>query len=695
MSRLFAVYSSKGGVGKSFISVNLAASIASEIGQSVLLVDCSLPYATDLAAYLELKKVRSLAKLLPFAHSVDLKLLRNYPTPYRNNISVLSLAQGEVDASDFDADYLKKTGEIFAKIVTLFDVVIMDLGLSYGPFVEYFLDQAEKIILPLDCEPLSLISMVNDLAFFKQRNFSKDVLHVVLNKSHNNSAVSPSLAENRLNKRLTGIIPFDEQMSSHFASGKIFPFDFPDHSVSKAISRITLQLLQAGTGRVATKNDVFSVKDTDKDSISQEYKNSLKLKIHDELLEILDLKKLDIDVDNDPEKLQELQNNVRKKTIEILDRQASIKSRIIRDQIVKEILQESLGLGPLEDLLEDQDISEIMVTRWDQIYVERAGKLELADKRFLSENQLQGILERIVAPLGRRIDASSPMVDARLKDGSRVNAVIPPLAVSGTNITIRKFSRDSVGIQELIQFGTLNQQVAEFLKAAVKCRLNVIVSGGTGSGKTTLLNILSSFIPADERIVTIEDSAELQLRQPHIITLESRPPNIEGSGEVTIRDLVRNSLRMRPDRIVVGECRAGEALDMLQAMNTGHDGSLTTLHANSTRESLARLETLVMFAGFDLPIKAIREQIVGAIDIIVQLSRLKDGSRKILQVSEVTGIEGDIITMGDIYMFEQEGVDEQGKITGNFISTGYTPRCLKVFEERGVKIPREMFWTTT
>jgi septum site-determining protein MinD len=682
-------------VGKSFIAVNLAASIAAEIGQSVLLVDCGLPFSTDLASYLELPKIRSLAKLLPFAHTVDQKLLKNYPTVYRNNISVLGLVQGELETVDFDPDFFTKIQELIRKVEPLFDIVIMDLGLSYGAFVEYFLDRAEKIILPFDCEPLALMKMATDIDFLKQRNFSKDVFHVVLNKYRNGAPVTPELAEQRLQKHLAGIIPYDEQMSTHFASGKIFPFDFPDHPISKALSRITLQLLQAGSGRVSVKRNDVANEEQDKDTIDLDYKNRLKLKIHDELLEILDLKKLDVDVDNDPEKLQELQNIVRKKTIEILDRQTSIKSRIVRDKIVKEVLQESLGLGPLEDLLDDPEISEIMVTKWDKIYVERAGKLQLVAKKFLSENQLQGILERIVAPLGRRIDASSPMVDARLKDGSRVNAVIPPLAVGGTNITIRKFGRDTVGIQELIRFGSLNQQVAEFLKAAVKCRLNIIVSGGTGSGKTTLLNILSSFIPEDERIITIEDSAELQLRQPHIITLESRPPNIEGSGEVTIRDLVRNSLRMRPDRIVVGECRAGEALDMLQAMNTGHDGSLTTLHANSTRESLGRLETLVMFAGFELPIKAIREQIVGAIDIIVQLTRLKDGSRKIVQVSEVTGMEGDIITMGDIYVFEQEGMDENGKIRGNFISTGYTPRCLKVFEERGVQIPREMFWTTT
>jgi septum site-determining protein MinD len=694
VGEIFAVYSSKGGVGKSFIAANLAASIVKETRKSALLIDCGISASQDIASYLNLDKVRCISKLLPIIDSLKHKALNTYAVPYRNGISVLSLMSKDHELLSFDQITVQNISNIFQIFKSLFDFIIIDIGITYGSLVENLLTIASEILMPFDSTPLSLIRAANDLDFLRQRNFPHDTLHVVLNRSHKNMTVTRLLAEERLRKKLTAEIPFDQAMDEYFKRGFLYPLDLPEHSISKALQIVTHKLLQAKAQITRRKSSLDATKYIF-DVIEEEERNVIKLQIHTELLEVLDLKKLDMEIYSDPVKYQELQYVVREKTIEILDRITTIKDRVVRELLAKEILQESLGLGLLEDLLEDPTVTEIMVNRWDQIYVERQGLLSLVPKKFLSEKQLLGILERVVAPLGRRIDTGSPMVDARLKDGSRVNAVIPPLAVNGANLTIRKFGGDSVGINELISYGSLNSQVAEFLKAAVKCRLNVIVSGGTGSGKTTLLNILSSFIPSDERIITIEDSAELQLRQPHVIILESRPPNIEGSGEVTIRDLVRNSLRMRPDRIVVGECRAGEALDMLQAMNTGHDGSLTTLHANSTREALSRLETLVLFAGYDLPLKAIREQIVGAIDIIVQLARLKDGSRKIIQVSEVTGMESDIITMGDVYCFKQERIDEQGKIVGSFVSTGYTPRCLSKFEERGLKMPREIFWTTS
>lgn len=694
VGEIIAIYSSKGGVGKSFIAVNLASSIAKETRKSTLLVDCSISSSQDIASYLNLDKIRSIAKLLPIIDALKHKSLTTYVSQYRNGISALSLMSRENDLFDFDDTTVQDIKKIVRILSSLFDFVIIDIGITYSSLVENLLSIAGEILVPFENTPLSLIRAANDLDFLRQRNFPHDTIHVVLNRTHKSMSVSRLLAEEKLGKRLTGEIPFDQEMDEYFKRSFLYCFDFPEHSISKAFQIVTHRLLQAQAEHPRQRAQ-FDATNSTFDTIDGEERDLIKLKIHTELIEVLELKKLDLEMYNDPVKYKELQDVVRRKTIEILDRTITIRSRGVREGLVKEILQESLGLGLLEDLLDDPTVTEIMVNRWDQIYVERQGLLTLVPKKFLSEKQLLGILERVVAPLGRRIDTGSPMVDARLKDGSRVNAVIPPLAVNGANLTIRKFGGDSVGIDDLIEYGSLNSQVAEFLKAAVKCRLNVIVSGGTGSGKTTLLNILSSFIPSDERIITIEDSAELQLRQPHVIVLESRPPNIEGSGEVTIRELVRNSLRMRPDRIVVGECRAGEALDMLQAMNTGHDGSLTTLHANSTREALSRLETLVLFAGYELPLKAIREQIVGAIDIIVQLSRLKDGSRKIIQVSEVTGMEDDLVTMGDVYCFKQETIDEQGKIAGSFVSTGYTPRCLTKFEERGLKMPREIFWTTS
>jgi pilus assembly protein CpaF len=357
--------------------------------------------------------------------------------------------------------------------------------------------------------------------------------------------------------------------------------------------------------------------------------------------------------------------------------------------LCEEIVAEALGLGPLEDLMAQPDVSEIMVNGPDRIFVERNGLLELSAKRFASAKQLRLVIERIIAPLGRRVDESSPMVDARLSDGSRVNVIIEPLALDGATISIRRFGTRKLEIEDLVRLGAVSPQVVSLLRASIQARLNVVVSGGTGSGKTTFLNILSGFIPAGERIVTIEDAAELQLRQQHVVRLESRPPNIEGKGEVRIRDLVRNSLRMRPDRIVIGECRGGEALDMLQAMNTGHDGSLTTVHANAPREALSRIETMVMMAGFDLPVRAIREQIAGAVDLIVQTARLRDGSRKIMSITEIVGMEGDVITMQEIVSYQQRGMNEDGKVIGDFRFSGVQPQCFARFEELGIPFERE------
>jgi len=363
-----------------------------------------------------------------------------------------------------------------------------------------------------------------------------------------------------------------------------------------------------------------------------------------------------------------------------------------RYRIINEVADEVLGYGPIEPLLKDETISEVMVNGPHQVYIERKGKLILSDAHFRDNDHVMHVIEKIVAPLGRRIDESSPLVDARLPDGSRVNAIIPPLAIKGPCLTIRKFAKDPLTVENLIEFGTVTEDMAEFLRACVEGKLNIVVSGGTGSGKTTTLNILSSFIPSDERIVTVEDAAELQLRQDHVVTLETRPPNIEGKGAILMRDLVRNSLRMRPDRIVVGEVRGGEALDMLQAMNTGHDGSLTTGHANTPRDMLSRLETMVLMAGMDLPVRAIREQIASAVDLIVQQSRLRDGSRKITHLTEVQGMEGDIIVMQDIFVFEQNGRDEDGKIIGQMKPSGIRPKFIEKLAANGINIPNEIFW---
>ncbi|MET4144920.1 CpaF family protein [Arthrobacter sp. UYCo732] len=365
-----------------------------------------------------------------------------------------------------------------------------------------------------------------------------------------------------------------------------------------------------------------------------------------------------------------------------------------RQRLVQDILDDVIGLGPLQKFLADDAVTEVMVNGADKIYVERGGKLFLTGSRFKSEDHLRRIIERIVTKVGRRIDESSPLVDARLADGSRVNAIIPPLAVNGSSLTIRKFGQVPLTVNDLISFGTISPEIAELLKACVHARLNIIVSGGTGTGKTTLLNVLSSFIPPDERIVTIEDAVELQLQQEHVVRLESRPRNIEGKGEISIRDLVRNSLRMRPDRIVIGEVRGGESLDMLQAMNTGHDGSISTVHANTPRDAIARLETLVLMAGMDLPLRAIREQIASAVNLIVHISRLRDGTRRVTHVTEVQGMEGDIVTLQDAFTFDYSaGVDAKGKFLGKPVPTGVRPRFADHFADLGIAISPAVFGT--
>ena len=398
----------------------------------------------------------------------------------------------------------------------------------------------------------------------------------------------------------------------------------------------------------------------------------------------------ELDPSMDITRTEEVKRTIQELFEQILSEENIVLSRPERARLFEQIAAEILGLGPLQTLLEDDTITEIMVNGPKNIYIERKGKLHRVPVTFESNDHVLRIIDRIVAPLGRRIDESSPYVDARLQDGSRVNAVIPPISLVGPTLTIRKFSKNPITVDQLVQFGSISMEALQFMKACVEARLNILISGGTGSGKTTLLNVMSGFIPDDERIITIENAAELQLRQEHVVTLESRPPNIEGRGEITIRDLVVNSLRMRPERIIVGECRGGETLDMLQAMNTGHDGSMTTAHANSPRDALSRVETMCLMAGMDLPVRAIREQVASAINVICQQARMRDGTRKVTSVTEVSGMEGDVVTMTDIFTFEQTGV-EAGKIVGRLRPTGLRPKFMDQIEAAGINLPPSIF----
>ncbi len=415
--------------------------------------------------------------------------------------------------------------------------------------------------------------------------------------------------------------------------------------------------------------------------------NEARMQVHHKLIGVMDLRRIDVSRMNE----DELRTQTSALIAEVLAGTKDLPPNVDRKRLAKEVLDEVVGLGPLEDLLADPTCSEIMVNRHAQIYIEKGGKLTLSDVAFTSNQAVVKAIERIVAPLGRRIDESSPMVDGRLKDGSRVNAVIPPLALKGANITIRKFSKSKLKDEDLIRFGSITAPMMAFMKQAVLHAANIVISGGTGSGKTTLLNVLSNYIPEDERIITVEDAAELQLGQPHVVSLEARPANVEGKGAVHIRDLVKNCLRMRPDRIVVGECRGGEALDMLQAMNTGHDGSLTTAHANTPRDCIARLEVMTLMSGLDLPIRAIREQIASAVHIIIQQSRFPDGSRRVTHITEVTGMEGDIIQLQDIFLFKQAGYGPDGKIKGSFVATGNVPELYQDLANRGIAMDLSIF----
>jgi Flp pilus assembly CpaF family ATPase len=536
------------------------------------------------------------------------------------------------------------------------------------------------------------------------------MMRLVLNRYAAQMRFPPETIEQSVGLPIALYLPQDvDLVEQSISDAEPFVTGSPRHPVSKALDAFTQQLVAelgdgsglAYLGRARrtrgdaprrrpdpSSDDARVVAATDE----QNEIRDIKIRIHRRLIDEIDFKKADLELAKDPKKKSKLRGKTEVKIVSLLDDEAKgLTDRDQRKRLVNEILDEALGLGPLEELLRDPDVTEIMVNGIDHVYAERNGKIVLTGGSFLTEDQLRAIIERIVTPLGRRIDEKSPMVDARLEDGSRVNAIIRPLAIDGPSLTIRKFSKQPFGVADLIRFGTFTPQMAQFFEAAVLARQNILISGGTGSGKTTFLNVLSSFIPGDERVVTIEDSAELQLPQEHVVRLESRPPNIEGEGAVTIRDLVRNALRMRPDRIVVGECRAGEALDMLQAMNTGHDGSLTTVHANTPRDALSRLETMSLMAGLDLPSRAIREQIGSAVHLVFQQSRLSDGSRRVTHVAEVTGREGDVFTMGDIFLFKQTGISPDGKVLGQFVPTGVIPKFVDGLQRRGIKVPREIF----
>ena len=725
MARIISVVGGKDGVGKSTFATNVAISFSRETKRRVLLIDLDWNYCGDVRFLLGLPEVKSITEVAPFADRLDPNILRGFITPHQSGIGVMQLYKEQGDLS-------KLSPELFAKVLDLlgsiFHYIIIDAGSTINNMMVKALERSAVSFIMSTPDVLTLNQTRQFVDRLQGLHFPKEMLKVILNCYEPRGPINLEIVTQKLQRQILTTIIRDDNLVRDASLGAVpFVLSQPraaltrnyDDFVKNLLDRRILEALMAvrkptsvsvadgtpglpGAGAGGGQLSVDAKKEVASWRANRvkrgrrggkvDARTALKMLIHKRLIEVLDLKKLDAELKNNEDKDRILRERTERAIVTILDQEGGhITSREERGRIVKEVLDEALGLGPIEDLINDPTITEVMVNGPDHVYVERGGKLQLTDVTFTDDSQLLAVIERIVAPIGRRIDEKSPMVDARLLDGSRVNAVIPPLAIDGPALTIRKFSKTPFGYKDLIRFGSMTDEIADFLRACIEARLNIIISGGTGSGKTTLLNVLSNFIPGDERIITVEDSAELQLGQEHVIRLESRPPNIEGVGAITIRDLVKNCLRMRPDRIVVGECRGAEAIDMLQAMNTGHDGSLTTIHANSPRDALSRLETLVMFAGLELPSKAIREQVASAINMIVQQSRLADGSRKITGISEVTGLEGQTITLQDIFLYKQTGVDKNRKAIGKYVATGFIPKFVETLESKGIALPKGLF----
>jgi pilus assembly protein CpaF len=719
-SHVIAVVGGKGGVGKSTFAANYAIATAIDTKGKVLLIDLDPKACGDLAMLLGIKPKRTILELGATEGKFDPAQLANYVQSHPSGVHYLP---GVMDPDQLVNLEPKHIGRALQLVQSNYNFIIIDLGSDLESWGIKVLENTTMIYVLTLPEILVLHHTKRTIERIQTLMFPSEMIKLVVNRFSATKGINPQMIQNNLKKPILGILPEDEPTTvTAMAKAQPFIVAAPRTEITKSYFMLVRtvqqqQLLEklaqlkkpsdalskfqaarsggkAGTEQKAPSMIVFD-RTTMKDEKPSDEWSGLKQRIHKQLIETMDLKKVDTEVGNDPKKKAVLREKTKTVVVELLDKEEhSFKSREEIQRIVKEILDEALELGPIQDLLADDSVSEIMVNRKDQIYVERKGKLVLSAVNFSGTAQVLACIERIVTPLGRRIDEKQPYVDARLPDGSRVHAIIPPLAVQGPMLTIRKFAKNRLVAADLVKFGSMTDEMADFLRACIEARLNVVISGGTGSGKTTLLNVMGSFIPASERIITVEDAAELQLPQEHWGRLETRPANIEGKGEVTIRDLVKNCLRMRPDRIIVGECRAGEALDMLQAMNTGHDGSMTTVHSNSPRDAIARMETLVMMAGMDLPAKAIREQIASAVNLVVQQSRLSDGSRKVTAITEIVGMQGDVVTMQDIFVFKKQGMDKNRKVIGKFVATGFIPKFIDELDQQGIKIPRGIFSVT-
>ncbi len=689
--QIITILSPRGASGVTTAAINLAVLLGLK-NKKVALVDFHRPGRHDPLILLNVSTKRSLDDLSRLRHKTSAALLEGYLTATQG-FDLLPLSSPEHPANP------APTEEVIAAVkslATLYDFIILDAGPELDDLTVSALDASNYALLVLRNDLLSRGRLTAFQRSLEKLRFSRAFFHPVI-QDDPQARKLPGKWDGLNEKQALAVLPWDESgWAESAAKARPICLVFPRSAYARCAGELADKIIATIVPNVPRRHKQAATPAAGKTQQSEppgtdDILNELKARVHSRLLSEVDARRLELDLRGDKTKAARLRADIKRAVEKLISEEGDKQlDRTSRGRLIEEIISETLGLGPLEELLSDEAITEIMVNGLDPIYIERKGKITSTDCRFVTTNQLRTTIERIIAPLGRRLDEASPYVDARLPDGSRVNAIIPPLSLNGPILTIRKFSTERLTIENLVRLGSLSPEMADFLRACVKARINIFISGGTGSGKTTLLNVISAFIPSHERIITIEDSAELNLPQKHVVTLEARPANIEGRGEITIRDLVRNSLRMRPDRIVIGECRGGEALDMLQAMNTGHDGSLTTGHANSARDMLLRLETMVMMSGIKLPSRAIREQISSAINLLVHTSRMKDGSRKVVQLAEITGLSGDVISMQDIFNYEVKSYKGE-KVEGKMIATGIRPQFLARFKPLGVELSDKVF----
>lgn len=683
----------KGGVGKSQVAANLAFAYAIDNKKKCLLLDFDIKSAGDQNFITGLKSKKTLKDVSEFSGNIDPRTIQQFIAPHPSGLNYIGLPSDAAAAEMINPEGL---GKLLKAVTSLYPITFIDVGAELNAMALKALENATMITFVTTPDILAMNQTKRMYGDLVSMMFPKEMLQIVLNQYTKGHPVTPEVVAKTIGKPVLGAVAKDEQTCIQALNAKKpAVVAMKNSAFSKGCSDLMRKILQKNILKQLaslSKPSGTNLKAGDKDSKSS--RNAwveLKIRIHKQLVEEMDMSEGN---DNDPKAQVILKEKTRKLVVDLLgkeDTKGIINSRDDMQQFVKEILDEALGLGPLEDLLANKEISEIMVVGPEKIFYEQGGKVKKSDIIFTSERQALNVVERIVAPIGRRIDEKTPYVDARLADGSRVHAVIPPIALDGTTITIRKFPENRLTYKDLVKFGSVTQNMADFLRIAVEGHRNIVVSGGTGSGKTTLINILGGFIQANERIITCEDSAELDFPQDHVVRLETRPPSLEGDGEIDIRCLVKQTLRMRPDRIVVGECRGGETLDMLQAMGTGHDGSMTTVHSNNPRECMGRIETLVQYAGAGLSPKAIREMMANAVHLVIQASRLDDGSRRITYITEIGGMQGDVITLQDIFIYAQKDVDKNGKIIGEHQASGFIPKFIETFEKMGYNIPRGIF----